>query len=233
MVCSHGRAKVDDGTKLRLFGEAAAHCQRPECGRPLFVELASRTIHFAEMAHIIAASPIGPRGDEKGLVTSDYYENLILLCPTCHTMIDKAPDEFPDGTVIGWKREHSRRIEEVFAAVEYPNRASVRHAIEPLLDENRAIFVEYGPHNEYRMLAESESAAVWRRKMLSTIIPNNRKLLLILDRNRRHLREEERQVVEAFRQHVDDLEARHVLKPRSITGRRFPVRMNSVLKGPE
>ena len=188
-------------------------------------------IPFAEVAHIIAASPKGPRNDEDNAASLATYENLILLCPTCHTIVDKAPDTFPLPMLTTWKRDHVQLIAEAVGAVEYPDRVSARLAIEPLLDENRTVFQQYGPQNEYRLDPESEFANVWKRKLLSKILPNNRKLLLMLDANRNLLSDEERGVVESFRQHVDDLEARHLANPKSIQGRRFPKEMNKVLEG--
>lgn len=231
MSCIRGNANPNTTTRLRLFADSAGHCQRPECRQPLFFGDATATIHYGEVAHIIAASPAGPRGCASAPDAGGSYENLILLCPTCHTIIDKAPDAYPVSLVREWKRQHARRLAEAFGAVEYPDRASARHAIEPALGENRAIFDHYGPHNPYRMDPESEDAAVWQRKVRSTVLPNNRRLLLVLDANRRHLSTEENKVVEAFRLHVDDLEARHLGGEGAVRGHRFPQRMNAVLMG--
>ena len=231
MTCLRGNASPKMPTRLRLFAQSAGHCQRPECRQPLFLGDGNTTVHYGEVAHIIAASPTGPRGNASPSIAVASYENLILLCPTCHTIIDKAPEAYPVSLVREWKRQHARRLAEAFGAVEYPDRASARHAIEPALGENRAIFDHYGPHNPYRMDPESEDAAVWQRKVRSTVLPNNRKVLLVLDANRRHLSTEEKKVVEAFRLHVDDLEARHLGVEGAVRGCRFPQRMNAVLSG--
>jgi len=95
MPCSRGLANPDRHTTLRLFADSGGYCQRPECANPLFVDTGTKSIHVAEMAHIIAASGKGPRADatvtqaDKGS-----YDNLILLCGNCHTTIDKAPADF-------------------------------------------------------------------------------------------------------------------------------------------
>ena len=182
------------------------------------------------MAHIFAASEGGPRAyaelsqEERGS-----YANLILLCPTCHTTIDKAPNDFPDELISRWKQDHVRRIAEVFGAVSYENRESARKAVDPLLTENRAIFDQYGPNNDYRFNPESEIAEAWQRKVLSKILPNNRKLLLIIDANRGLLSAEEVNTLERFRQHVDDLEARHLNEDVASVGSQFPVAMTKIL----
>ncbi len=66
-------------------------------------------------------------------------------------------------------------------------------------------------------------------KMRAIILPNNRKVLTILDANSRHLNAAERKTVEAFRQHIDDLEAKHISEGNGDVASRFPVGMSDVL----
>lgn len=182
------------------------------------------------MAHIIAASGNGPRSvayfsdADKGS-----YDNLILLCANCHTTIDKAPSDFPDSMIRDWKRKRIERINTLFGAVEYPDRASAREAIRPALTENHTVFDQFGPNNDYHQDPESELAKVWQRKMRAIILPNSRKILTILDANQRHLSQSEVKVLEAFRQHIDDLEARHFGEGGDDVGSRFPVGMSDIL----
>jgi hypothetical protein len=230
MPCTRGQANPDRHTTLRLFADSGGYCQRPECANRLFVDTGTKNIHVAEMAHIIAASGKGPRAGatvtqaDKGL-----YDNLILLCANCHTTIDKAPADFADNMIREWKRKHVERINSLFGAVEYPDRASARKAIEPALTENRAVFDQYGPNNEYRQDPESELAKVWQRKMRAIILPNNRKVLTILDANRRHLSELEAKTLEAFRQHIDDLERKHIGEGGGDVASLFPAGMSDIL----
>jgi hypothetical protein len=230
MSCPRGKAAPDGHTKLRLFADAAGFCQNPDCNRPLFVETASKNIHIAEMAHVFAASDEGPRADP--LLTEEErgkYENLILFCPSCHAVIDKASSDFPDSMILDWKRGHVQRIAGLFGAAEYASRAEARAAIEAAMKENRTIFDRYGPENDYKENPESELAHVWQRKLLSRILPNNRRILSILDANRAHLIDVEVETVELFRQHIEDLEARHVGDNVAAVGARFPPGMSRIL----
>ncbi|BET10743.1 hypothetical protein [Pandoraea sputorum] len=169
------------------------------------------SFHIAEMAHIFAANDHGPRPkpelskEERGA-----FENLIVLCANCHTKVDKAPDAFPDALILGWKREHAKKLQGLFGAVQFDERASARQVVEPLLTENFAIFQQYGPHIEAAQNPESGAAERWKRKMLTRILPNNRRILAVFDANRNLLREDEKLTVEQFRQHIDDLEAFHI-----------------------
>lgn len=111
----------------------------------------------------------------------------------------------------------------------YSCRAEARAAIEPALEENRVIFEEYGPENDYRFDPESEGPALWRHKLLTRVFPNNRKILDILDVNRMLLRADERVQLELFRRHIDDIERRHVSHVRGTGGKRFPSGISKVL----
>jgi hypothetical protein len=143
--------------------------------------------------------------------------------------VDKAPEDFPDTMLLGWKEEHAKRVAELFGASEYGSRQEVRQALEGALSENRAIFEAYGPNGDYRFDPESELADVWRRKVVTKVLPNNRKVLAILDANRRHLSSIEHRTLERFRHHVDDLEARHLGEGIQAVGQRFPSDMDTIL----
>ncbi|MFG0245564.1 MAG: hypothetical protein ACF8MF_05870 [Phycisphaerales bacterium JB052] len=158
------------------------------------------------------------------------YNNLILLCANCHTVIDKAPGDYPVSVLTEWKSEHTQKIQDLFGVAKHPDREAVRHSIEPLLATNRRVFEEYGPNNDYRFDPESESATVWKRKMLAVILPNNHKILKILDVNREHITEEESLIVENFRQHIDDLKSKHVGGHDGTIARQFPEKMCSILE---
>jgi len=91
MTCLKGRVNPSTTTKLRLFADSGGFCQNPSCLQPLFKDFEDDTIHIAEMAHIISAGDSGPRSDsDKTDDAKAAYTNLILLCPSCHTQIDKA-----------------------------------------------------------------------------------------------------------------------------------------------
>jgi len=231
MACSRGDAAPDQNTKYRLFAASGGYCQSPTCNRVLFIDTGSRRIHIAEIAHVFAANDDGPRAD-KELSEAERAEfgNLILLCSACHTMIDKAPEDFPDTVIKRWKRNHQARLAKVFGAVEYGSRAEVRAALEPLIAENRAIFEEYNPDLQYRENPESELAAAWQRNVRERIIPNSRRILAILDTNRKLLAGGEFRTLELFRQHVGDLELRHFTYEVVGAQRRFPEGMATIMR---
>lgn len=231
MSCSRGQANPDRNTTLRLFADSGGYCQRPECANRLFVDTGTKNVHIAEMAHIIAASDDGPRASpQTSAAAKGSYDNLILLCANCHTSIDKAPDDFPEPMIKGWKRKHVEKIASLFGAVTYATRAAARKAIEPALSENSAVFDLLNPDSDYRDNPESDAARVWQRKMRAIILPNNRKILAVVDANSHHLNVNERKTLEAFRQHIDDLEAKHIGDSGDVASR-FPKDMSDILTG--
>jgi hypothetical protein len=182
------------------------------------------------MAHVFSASNEGPRANSTlSEAERGDYKNLILLCANCHTMVDKAEKEFPDSMLVQWKQGHRQRIDEAFGVIEYATRQDTRTAIEPLLSENRVIFEVYGPETEERYNPESEMPVLWNRKIVTKLLPNNRHILRVLDRNRRQLREDELRTLEIFRQHVDDFEAKHI-EEVSSSGTRFPNELTEILR---
>ncbi len=70
-------------------------------------------ITLGEMAHIVARNASGPRG-ESDLSSSerDNYSNLVLLCPTHHTQIDKIPDEWPVQKLHDIRNSHEKWVSE-------------------------------------------------------------------------------------------------------------------------
>ena len=127
MACLRGRATPTAQTKLRLFSDSAGHCNRPECRKPLFSEEGQGDYNIGELAHILAAQDGGPRPEpELAQEHRASYSNLILLCPTCHTMIDKCPDEFPDTLLRDWKLRHKARITEAIGVPSVSTRDAAR-----------------------------------------------------------------------------------------------------------
>jgi hypothetical protein len=79
------------------FRRAGYCCCFPSCGVPLGVN------GIGEIAFIVSPNPSGPRYDARYLksVTSP-LNNLLVLCPTHHRMIDNEPEMFPAKVLRKW-----------------------------------------------------------------------------------------------------------------------------------
>lgn len=211
-TCVSGTANPTQATRYQLWAESAGYCSNPICQNPLFVDVGKAlTTHFGEIAHIIAASPGGPRGNKDVPVTNlGEGGNLILLCANCHTVVDKTPESHPVEMMLGWKQQRKAVVEAALGIAAYSTREQARAAIEPFAHQNRHIHETLGPDNDYRFDPLAEEAAMWDREVATTIIPNLHSILRIIDANRELLTDEEKNVVAAFRSHVDGMTHRHL-----------------------
>jgi len=71
-----------------------------------------KNIHeiIGEACRIVAKKPSGPRGKEKIDCQIDSIDNLILLCPNHHTLIDKNRQEFTTEKLKEMKQLHEEKI---------------------------------------------------------------------------------------------------------------------------
>ena len=66
---------------------------------------------LGEMAHIVAKSEGGPRGNSRLEISErDRYRNLILLCPTHHSEIDKNHGDWSVENLLQIKAEHEKWV---------------------------------------------------------------------------------------------------------------------------
>jgi hypothetical protein len=221
------RVSPDVHSRRRLWGDSGGYCGNPACRDYLFPE--NLDVDFGELAHVIPASPGGPRGvpfDEVSREDRAHHSNLVLLCASCHTIVDKAPLSYPTEVLSGWKQS---RIEEIRVAVATPTfntRAEARLHLQGKLDANHAIHARYGPVGDpYR----GGNPRLWRRYARATIVPNNRKILQVLEANRRLLTRNEQETLAIYQLHVEQFEARHVLNDFTAGTERFPEAMERIL----
>jgi len=164
-----------------LWGRAAGTCSNPECRYDLTVVGEKQNYNVGEMAHVIARNESGPRGKAGG--APDTYDNLILLCPTCHTHIDKCPDEYPEALLKRWKTEHEQEVRGNGAKLKFETAAELKAYVTRLLAENASIFKTFGPHSEIAKDPGSNAHQIWAFRKLDTMLPNNRKLINAIEAN--------------------------------------------------
>ena len=230
MTCPRGAANPDAHTQRMLFAASGGYCQNPACSLELFINYPEKKIHVAEMAHVFAANSNGPRAND--LLSDEQrgsFDNLVLLCSLCHTKIDKAPEVYPDPVILKWKRDHAEKLRSLFGVIRFEKRSDAREVIEGFLRENYQIFENYGPQINEAKNPESGASERWKRKVLQKVIPNNRRILSHLDANKHLLNGLEEKLLEQFRQHIDDLEARHI-QDYNEGASQFPIMFSEILK---
>lgn len=108
----NNRKKIPEATKLQLWVAAAGRCEFKGCNEPVWYNgLTLSAGNFAEVAHIIGSSKDGPRGTEQSEEQQTKFENLMLLCQSCHKEIDDNWKNYPAKLLRRWKHEHEYRIE--------------------------------------------------------------------------------------------------------------------------
>lgn len=218
-------------TKRALWASAGGYCQNPGCRADL-IQLSQNgdVTNLDELAHIVARKAEGPRGKDPRQVGRDTFENIIILCPRCHSLVDKNPNQYPTDLLLKWKAEHISTIQNAFAPI-FKTRGELGGRTHEILRRNKAIFDEYGPHSESAAKNPmSDAANAWQRLLLSDIIPNNRALLMLVRRNQMLLNPTEREVIEQFRIHAEALEFNHLSGDKNNTAPIFPKAMNDILK---
>ena len=101
-----------------------------------------------EMAHIKGEKPGSNRYDSSQDDSDrNSYENLILLCPTHHTIIDKPENEetYSVARLLKIKEEHEAFILRRLTSQAFRDKIQVARLIAPLLNRNRDVFLSFGP----------------------------------------------------------------------------------------
>lgn len=111
---ANGRYNTNDETKRVVWIQAAGHCEL--CGTDLTYDYrAGLPMRWGEVAHILPASPKGPRGREEhsegqAQARTNDSANLMLLCPGCHDKIDRDADGYPENDLSGLHGAYLSRI---------------------------------------------------------------------------------------------------------------------------
>lgn len=205
---------------------------RPECNCDLFPMFETGEItSVEELAHIIGKKADGPRGDRPlPLNQRDEYRNILVLCPTCHAIVDKNPKQFPDALLLGWKAQHEEKATTCFGAPRYEDRVQLNEAVSALLIQNRVTFETYGPFSVKCADPLANAAAAWARTVRMQIIPNNRKILELAIANSPLMNAEELAVIQAFRLHKEALEFNHLSGDKDANAPLFPKEMNRIFE---
>ena len=108
---------VSEKTRLILWTRSGGRCEYRGCNQDLLGDIVSgtKTLNKAYIAHIVAAAPDGPRGDElRSPLLADNVENVMLLCDAHHRLIDRdRVAEHPEPLLLEMKREHEARVANV------------------------------------------------------------------------------------------------------------------------
>src|ERR1700726_967303 len=87
-------------TLRQLYVLSGNQCANPRCATVLIN--ANGTL-VADVCHIKAEKPGGPRHDKRlSPEERRASSNLILLCSTCHTLVDREPEKYTVTVLTEW-----------------------------------------------------------------------------------------------------------------------------------
>lgn len=198
---------VSEHVQRQLYSECMGRCMNPDCMTNLFRDSGD----IIEKAHL---DPFYKAPDNS-------FENMVVLCPNCHTDYDKNA-VFTLETVKMWKQLRKQAVDKIFAE-KYASFAELRAQVAPLLFENKTIYENY---------YLGDQKALWD-KFEPKILVNNRKLKKILENNlvlfQSHTEESYSNLasVLSFLMHIDEFEATRLPgeKSRCVL---FPEEINSI-----
>ncbi len=186
---------IDESAKRKLYAESMGRCMNPNCQRELFCKNGD----IIEKAHI----------DPYCKTADNSFENLILLCPSCHTDFDKN-NAFTPEEVLGWKRTRREELEKMFSK-KYASFEELKKEVVPLLLENQTIFTSY---------YLKENKVLWD-KFEAAILSNNRKIKMLLSVNLDLIQCNQQKshsnlaYIQTFMRHVDEFEATRIDEEKS------------------
>ena len=118
---------IEKDIKRRLYAESMGRCMNPSCQRELFCKNGD----IIEKAHI----------DPYCKTADNSFENLVVLCPNCHTDFDKN-EAFAPEEILDWKKIRREELERFFRK-KYATFEELKKEVVPLLMENKTIFENY------------------------------------------------------------------------------------------
>jgi len=223
---------LSDKVKRQLYFESGGYCMNPTCNRELYPYFSdNKRVNISDLAHIIGQSVNGPRGEsDYTLKERDNADNILLLCKLCHKGIDDNPEEFPVSMLLEWKNNHIKAIRSCFIEPVYSNRSEARIIIARLIAQNKHIFNTYGPFSEHALNPMTNINKIWDRKCVDTLIPNNKKIIRLLDKNIGLLTEHEVSIFERFREHTIEFEYNKVSGIKNPFAPTYPDGFDDILK---
>lgn len=140
------------------FAKSGNVCAFAKCDRPLVLPetAADAAAVLGEIAHIVGASRQGPRGDaELDAEARNRADNLIVLCPEHHAVIDAQPRTYSTTVLRQMKADHERRIAEAVGLRSSPSHTPIHLVKEtlystllPITHIPSVVFAAPSPHGD-------------------------------------------------------------------------------------
>lgn len=192
--------KPTEKIKMMLCAVTAGRCEFEGCNKYLFEDnLTCELLNLSEVAHNIASSSAGPRGDiELSHKVSDDIENLLLLCRDHHKLVDNKPEIYTVEKLRAMKIKHEREIHRLCDLMYYPKCIVVKFQ-SPIKGKKQVIINQkeinsivvkkfkpqekYGPSIDVELSQEYNSKLFWDEANKKIENEYTKMILPILDNN--------------------------------------------------
>ena len=202
------RKPIEENVKRRLFAESMGRCMNPNCRKKLFLGGGD----IIEKAHIDAYSE----------TEDNSFENLVLLCPNCHTNFDKN-QAFSSEEVREWKKITQQELDAFFSG-KIESFEQLCEKIVPLLTENKMIYEKYYLGNQRSLWDRFEQIILVNNCKIKRILKNNMDLIQV---NKETDYESNQDYVNRLLLHIDEFEKTRDEVDR-IRSALFPEEINSI-----
>lgn len=198
---------IPEHIQRRLYAESMGRCMNPSCKKELFTENGD----IIEKAHI---DPYCKTADHS-------FENLIVLCPNCHTDFDKN-NAFSPEEILSWKKLRQQEQKEFFQ-VKYKSFDELRQKVVPLLNENKMIYEQYYLRDKKERWDACEIKILANNQALRELLSNNMDLIQV----HKDASYSNRAIIQRFLLHIDEFEStrQDTEKARAVL---FPKEINSI-----
>ena len=126
-----------------LYGAAAGRCAFPNCRKHLLLPTTNeeKAKQIGRIAHIIGHADSGPRGDANyPREKLDTYDNWILLCPTCHEIVDAQPERYTPDFLRQLKNEHEQWVNQMLpSAMANATFAELEVAVKGIMNQSGVV----------------------------------------------------------------------------------------------
>ena len=201
------REPIKEDVKRRLYAESMGRCMNPGCRAKLFKSRGD----IIEKAHIVPYCE----------TVDNSFENLVLLCPNCHTDFDKN-GAFTSDEVLGWKKIREQEVDAFFSK-RYKSFDELSFDVKPLLLENKYIYEQYYLGNKKGLWDIFEPKILINNRQLKLMFSHN----LHLFQTNQDEKKSNQEYIISFIRHVDEFEATRS-DSEKVRKALFPLEINSI-----
>ena len=191
-----------------LYSESMGRCMNPDCQKELFISEGD----ISEKAHIIAYC------DSE----NNSFDNLVILCPTCHTKFDKL-HLYTAEQVREWKKIRKKEVTRIFCK-KFNSFDELSEEIAPLLLENKLYFESYYLNDNKTLWDKFECKILINNRKIKDLLENNLNLFQSHPENKDY---SNLHYVEQLIVHINEFEATRYDKEK-IRQVLFPNEVNSI-----